>query len=535
MANVSPVDLGAYDKDSTSYGTVRFAGDVMELLLSQREYSSSDAIHKLDANLYTKGELDSEGNPVLYAYNHAKDKTERVDNLKRTQSVMRARLNAGVVPTSRIRDIWADLGVKCATPSQCLWFTLTFADSELGMNESESAKAVGAFILRFRKWFETGVASGLVLDGDEVHGGKPFHYHSELSQWGTEFRYMWAKEPQGSGRWHYHCVFAFPEATGYIYLPDSVRSELWGLGFTNCKALKSGARVAEYLCAYLANTPVDSNTPADAAVYTGKDGKKYVKGGRLSMYANYGRLYSFSRNWPHAETIRVTGDVAQRISVALEKWEHFQMAFSVDYEGSGVSSALFLKEKLRLSEMSDDFFKFFRATVNYLREAVDIGDADVLAVCRHDNKWQVEAAKTPLGRAMYDLNLGMPELANRPMLDAQISDGHFNGRCDWRDVRAVEILQDAADIALCQRSMTVSDFMDMMLAREAERLDDMASADCGWFDSLCEAVDREHDLRGRAGTLRTGFAPELDSVPVHSDRWFTAQESYEVLYKPFEG
>ena len=120
------------------------------------------------------------------------------------------------------------------------------------------------------------------------------------------FEYIVACEPQGRGAWHCHCIIIFNKKAPYI--PNKEIETLWGNGFTKTNKLDDIDNIGAYLTAYLGDLDLSSCkennisfNDCDIKEVTEignmklKTPKKFVKGGRLSMYPPKFNIYRISR------------------------------------------------------------------------------------------------------------------------------------------------------------------------------------------------------------------------------------------------
>lgn len=120
------------------------------------------------------------------------------------------------------------------------------------------------------------------------------------------FDYIVACEPQGRGAWHCHCIIIFNSKAPYI--PNKEIESLWGHGFTKTNKLDDIDNIGAYLTAYLGDLDLSacnenniSYSEDDIKEVTEigniklKTPKKFVKGGRLSMYPPNFNIYRISR------------------------------------------------------------------------------------------------------------------------------------------------------------------------------------------------------------------------------------------------
>lgn len=114
-------------------------------------------------------------------------------------------------------------------------------------------------------------------------------------------------EPQGNGRWHFHCLIIFPSKAPYI--PNDEMAEIWGHGFTKTQKLDNRIdNIGAYLSAHISDIEIEEAgvlgleyNVDDVKKVTEIDGKKldtpkyFIKGARLSLYPPGFNLYRTSR------------------------------------------------------------------------------------------------------------------------------------------------------------------------------------------------------------------------------------------------
>ena len=128
----------------------------------------------------------------------------------------------------------------------------------------------------------------------------------------TTIDYLSVIEPQGSGRWHSHCLLRFNDLDS-IYIPNKFDREhnpidaplykLWGQGWVTIKSLKDVDNIGAYLSAYLTDVELSVDNVMTVSkehreiVVKEVDGKekKFIKGGRLHMYPPGMNLYRKSK------------------------------------------------------------------------------------------------------------------------------------------------------------------------------------------------------------------------------------------------
>ena len=133
------------------------------------------------------------------------------------------------------------------------------------------------------------------------------------------FEYIVACEPQGRGAWHLHCIIIFKNNAPYI--PNNVIWSLWspegykdklnggkGYDYVKTQKLDDIDNIGAYLTAYLGDLDLSSciennieYREEDIKLITEigniklKKPKRFVKGGRLSMYPPKFNIYRISR------------------------------------------------------------------------------------------------------------------------------------------------------------------------------------------------------------------------------------------------
>ena len=160
----------------------------------------------------------------------------------------------------KLRDV---LNTNVTIPQNCRWLTLTYADNMQDTN-------------RLRKDFAT--------------------FNRRCRKKYGRYEYIAVIEPQGRGAWHIHVVLIYPHHAPYMDNAD-VR-ELWRQGFVSVKKLENIDNVGAYLTAYLTDISIedyqvlhpDTKHIGEIKIIDiiDKDGKtvpkRYIKGGRLSLY-----------------------------------------------------------------------------------------------------------------------------------------------------------------------------------------------------------------------------------------------------------
>lgn len=152
------------------------------------------------------------------------------------------------------------INTNCSEPKKVKWITLTYAENMQDTKKLYNDFKVFNILLR----------------------RKIGHYE-----------YIVVPEPQARGAWHLHLLMIFDHIAPYI--PNETFSSCWKHGFFNLQSLKNIDNVGAYLTAYLADIPIEENPNYNGDKIKTVEGKKYIKGGRLSMYPVGFNLYRTSR------------------------------------------------------------------------------------------------------------------------------------------------------------------------------------------------------------------------------------------------
>lgn len=112
-------------------------------------------------------------------------------------------------------------------------------------------------------------------------------------------------EEQEIGTWidghaHYHVLLRFDDFEK-IFISNKDLNDFWSKGFVRVNKLKEVDNIGAYVSAYLADLDI-SNDDAEALHTAGfdsgvieKDGKNYIKGGRVSFYPTGVQIYNKSK------------------------------------------------------------------------------------------------------------------------------------------------------------------------------------------------------------------------------------------------
>lgn len=112
------------------------------------------------------------------------------------------------------------------------------------------------------------------------------------------FEYIGVVEPQQRGAWHWHLLLIWSQAAPFI--DNTTLRDIWRGGFVKITALNRKIdNVGLYLTAYMCDLELEQTTEEDTqssnVKVTTKNGKRFVKGARLSLYPTGLHIYRTSR------------------------------------------------------------------------------------------------------------------------------------------------------------------------------------------------------------------------------------------------
>ena len=115
----------------------------------------------------------------------------------------------------------------------------------------------------------------------------------------NELAYIVIVEPQGRGAWHAHLLLKVLSDEP-VYFDYNTLYQMWGHGGIYVEKFKDVDNIGSYFVAYMSNAEIDDNTIEQLQINPDdikeKDGKRYIKGTRLSYYKDYMQIYRHSRN-----------------------------------------------------------------------------------------------------------------------------------------------------------------------------------------------------------------------------------------------
>lgn len=247
-------------------------GHIKEIMAIDKLSLSPPPITKINKDLYVLHETGE-----LKEYKHTENRTQNVDNLRRTFKTIRHIIN-----------------YNFGGHDNELAFTLTYAE-----NMTDPKR----LYLDFEKFF------------------KKLRY-----KYGKNIDYFSVVEPQGRGAWHCHVLLRFNDIAK-VFIANSEISDMWGQGFVTVKAIRKDVdNLGAYLSAYLGDIELTSDNEKVIAECCGSNGdynikvvevdgekKKFIKGGRLHLYPTGMNIYRKSRGIKVPESTYMRYSEAKKI------------------------------------------------------------------------------------------------------------------------------------------------------------------------------------------------------------------------------
>lgn len=129
--------------------------------------------------------------------------------------------------------------------------------------------------------------------------------------------YINVVEPQGRGAWHCHILLRFNDVDR-IFIPWQDIVKIWTFGTIDIRKIDNVDNVGAYLTAYLADIPLEEYEGTESRAVLVKEGKKYVKGGRLHMYPVGMNIYRKSKGIQMPERKRMKyKNAKKKIGIAV--------------------------------------------------------------------------------------------------------------------------------------------------------------------------------------------------------------------------
>lgn len=342
-------EIMAYDHKSSGNGIIKIDRD--------HYYNSKEPLFNSDGECIdypqyqslsgksSRFELHTAENGYTYhmkKYNSTQNRAQGPNEIRKTFKRLRALINTNVTDTRK-----------------CKFITLTYAEN---MTDSKQLmKDLSSFNKRFKRYISTLTDS---------HG----------RNLNLTYEYISVVEPQARGAWHAHIIYIFNKQIKFI--DNNVVYSLWNSGrsetkrgFTTTRKIDNVDNVGAYLTAYLADIEVtddmsqtqylniESNklqikemSVPDYDRYgscSGKKKKKFIKGGRLSLYPPGFHIYRCSRGIKRPESrYCLYGDAL--LEIGSEAVRTFSKAVSIS-DGDNYSNTLtyeFYNKKKRIKRKS---------------------------------------------------------------------------------------------------------------------------------------------------------------------------------------
>lgn len=160
------------------------------------------------------------------------------------------------------------------------------------------------FIGNRNELFVTLTYRGDLQTSDSVTVSKDFdRFMKRFKRKYGDVDYIRVLEPHASGNWHLHVLIRLNEVED-AYVSNEDMSKLWKNGFVNVQSVRNVDNVGAYLTAYLADVSVEELTESGVFPDVNEgivekefqgEGKRYVKGGRLSFYPTGLNVYTRSK------------------------------------------------------------------------------------------------------------------------------------------------------------------------------------------------------------------------------------------------
>ena len=193
-----------------------------------------------------------------------------------------------------------------------------------------------------------------------------------------DVEYINVCEPQGNGRWHFHCLMIFPTEAPFI--PNNEMEKIWGNGFTKTQQLNNNIdNLGAYLSAHISDVSIEeaeelniNYDEVDIKEVNYIDGKKinnpkyFIKGARLSLYPPNFRLYRTSRGIKQPEKEYLTYKEAKE-KIGLAEPTYSKSIQLTDIDGQFNSKIIYEHyntKRKRCSKKTDKVNKNIKYTTN---------------------------------------------------------------------------------------------------------------------------------------------------------------------------
>lgn len=250
MVQITKVDNIPYGIQSKEKVTLKICGTIVSAVYVSKRGKGSNIV-KIDKHRY----IDKSTGEVKF-FKQKENRQDNIAGVKKSLCKLRDYINTNVTDTTKAK-----------------WITLTYAE-----NMQDTKK--------------------LYTDFDKFIKRLRYKYgHCE---------YIVAMEPQGRGAWHAHLLCIYDHKAPYI--ANAELADLWGNGFVRVTKLDNVSNIGAYLTAYLGDIEFCSDTAniAHKGNTASKNGKKYIKGGRLHFYPIGFNLFRCSRGIKSPQIEQIT-------------------------------------------------------------------------------------------------------------------------------------------------------------------------------------------------------------------------------------
>ena len=203
------------------------------------------------------------------------------------------------------------------------------------------------FIGNRNELFVTLTYRGDLQTSDSVTVSKDFdRFMKRFKRKYGDVDYIRVLEPHASGNWHLHVLIRLNEVED-AYVSNEDMSKLWKNGFVNVQSVRNVDNVGAYLTAYLADVSVEELTESGVFPDVNEgivekefqgEGKRYVKGGRLSFYPTGLNVYTRSKGIVAPERKEMSYANAKKI--ARHGTPHYKKSISIADESSDYQNTI---------------------------------------------------------------------------------------------------------------------------------------------------------------------------------------------------
>lgn len=142
-------------------------------------------------------------------------------------------------------------------------------------------------------------------------------YHRKLQRRFGNVQFIRVLEPHADGHAHLHVLLRFDDHKS-IYLSNSENAGFWGHGFVRVNRLSNIDNIGAYVSAYLTDLPISEAESLDSNSVVEKEGKKYVKGGRVKYYPTGKQIFNKSKGIKYPERKIMRYSEAKKIAGSNE-------------------------------------------------------------------------------------------------------------------------------------------------------------------------------------------------------------------------